>query len=82
MYRTQIQLTTEQAQALKQLAAREGKSVSELIRMSVEIMLRSGGVRDPRGQKQRAIEAAGKLCGDPQDLSKEHDRYLTKAFES
>ena len=36
MIRTQIQLTNEQARALKQLAAKEGKSVAELIRVSVD----------------------------------------------
>jgi len=81
MYRTQIQLTTEQAQSLKQLAVREGKSVAELIRVSVDAMLRSNGVRDPGDQRRKAIAAAGKLHGGPQDLAAEHDRYLAEALE-
>ena len=36
MIRTQIQLTEEQAQRLKTLAAEQGKSVAELIRQSVD----------------------------------------------
>jgi len=32
MIRTQIQLTEEQSEALKQLSAREGNSVAELVR--------------------------------------------------
>jgi hypothetical protein len=46
MLRIQIQLTPEQVWALKRLASREGKSVAKLIRLSVDAMLRSGGVID------------------------------------
>ena len=45
MIRTQIQITPEQARALKGLAAKEGKSVAELIRISVDDMLRAGGTK-------------------------------------
>jgi hypothetical protein len=82
MLRTQIQLTPEQARALKRLATREGKSVAELIRLSVDAMLRSGGLIDPDLQRQKAIAAAGKLYGGPEDLSTEHDRYLEESFEA
>lgn len=81
MFRTQIQLTPEQARALKHLATREGKSMAELIRLSVDAMLRSNGVIDPHAQRQKAIAAAGKLHDGPEDLSFEHDRYLAEAFD-
>ena len=81
MYRTQIQLTTEQAQSLKQMAAREDKSVAELIRMSVDAMLRSNGIRNPDELRRKAIAAAGKLHGGPQDLAAAHNRYLAEAIE-
>jgi hypothetical protein len=81
MFRTQIQLTPEQARALKRLATREGKSVAELIRLSVDAMLRSNGIVDPDAQRQKAIAAAGKLQGGPTDLSVEHDRYLAETFD-
>ena len=82
MFRTQIQLTPEQARALKRLATREGKSVAELIRLSVDAMLRSGGVFDPDAQRKKALAAAGKLHGGPEDLSIDHDRYLAESFEA
>ena len=41
MIRTQIQITPEQARALKRLAAKEGKSVAELIRISLDSMLQA-----------------------------------------
>jgi Arc/MetJ-type ribon-helix-helix transcriptional regulator len=81
MFRTQIQLTPEQARALKRLASKEGKSVSELIRLSVDAMLRSDGMRDPSEQRQKALMAAGALTEGPEDLSTQHDRYLTETIE-
>lgn len=80
MIRTQIQLTPEQARALKQLAAREGKSVAELIRLSLDDMLRAGGIKDQDGLRRRAIAAAGKLSG-PVDLAARHDDYLAEALD-
>ncbi len=82
MFRTQIQLTPEQARALKRLATREGKSVAELIRLSVDAMLRSNGMVDPFVQRQKALDAAGKLHGGPEDLSVEHDCYLAESVEA
>jgi hypothetical protein len=80
MFRTQIQLTQEQARSLKLLAARQGKSIAELIRISVDSMLRASNLIDPEKQRQRAIAAAGKLQSGPQDLSTDHDRYLSEAY--
>ena len=80
MIRTQIQLTNEQARALKRLAAKEGKSVAELIRVSVDDLIRRGGDADPQELRQRAINAAGKLNG-PSNLAAEHDIYLAEALD-
>ena len=80
MIRTQIQITPEQAQALKRLAAREGKSVAELIRISVDTMLRTGGIKDQDHLRRRAIAAAGKLAG-PKNLAESHDDYLAEALD-
>ena len=80
MIRTQIQLTDEQARALKRLAAKEGKSVAEMIRISVSDLIRRGGEADPEELRQRALHAAGKLNG-PKNLAADHDDYLAEAFE-
>jgi Arc/MetJ-type ribon-helix-helix transcriptional regulator len=79
MVRTQIQITNEQARALKRLAAREGKSVAELIRISVDSMLRSSGIKDQDTLRQKAAAAAGKLHG-PKNLAADHDDYLVEAL--
>ena len=81
MIRTQIQLTEEQVRALKQLAAREGKSMAELIRTSVDNMLRSSILLDPGERYRKAIAATGRFHDSSQDLSLEHDRYLRESFE-
>ncbi|MGD2158968.1 MAG: hypothetical protein PVG32_18965 [Anaerolineales bacterium] len=82
MIRTQIQLTEEQSQALKRLAAREGKTVAELVRLGVDQLLRSQGGIDPEEQRRRALAVVGKFHSGDEDLSAEHDRYAVEAFES
>ena len=80
MIRTQIQITDEQARALKRLAAKEGKSVAELIRISVDNLLRAGGVQAADLARQKALAAAGKLSG-PENLAEDHDNYLAEALD-
>jgi len=82
MLRTQIQLTEEQSQRLKTLAAREGKPVAELIRRSVDAMLASVGNLDEGEKRRRALEAAGQFHAEISDLAEGHDRYLNEAFQS
>ncbi len=81
MIRTQIQVTPEQARALKQLATKEGKSVAELIRVSVDELLKAGGMKDLESLRQKAGAAAGKLSGE-NNLAERHDDYLAEALES
>lgn len=80
MVRTQIQLTPEQARSLKRMAIREGKSVAELIRISIDDMLRSGGVKDLDDLRHKAVNAAGKLHG-PENLAAEHDHFIVEALD-
>ena len=61
MIRTQIQITSEQARALKRLAAKEGKSVSELIRNSLDAMLRAGGIKDQDDLRRKASDRSRKV---------------------
>ncbi len=79
MVRIQIQITDEQARSLKRLAAKEGKSVAELIRISIDNLLRAGGVQSPDLLRQKAFAAAGKLSG-PKNLAEDHDDYLAEAL--
>lgn len=80
MVRTQIQLTPEQARSLKRMSIKEGKSVAELIRISIDSMLRSGGVKDQDDLRHKAVNTAGKLHG-PENLAAEHDRFMVEALD-
>lgn len=76
MVRTQIQLTEEQACRLKEIAARRGVSMAELIRQAVERILEESQWGEKR---RRALEVAGKFPG-PFDLSANHDKYLVEGY--
>jgi hypothetical protein len=80
MVRTQIQLSDSQAHALRALAAAEGRSMADIIRESVEVLLADRGVRDRAEVARRALAAVGAFHSGVGDLASEHDRYLTEAF--
>jgi len=80
MIRTQVQLTEEQAQALKALAAARQSSVAGLIRQSIEHLIRQSGHADDVEKRQRAIAAVGRFHSGHSDVSAEHDRYLAEAY--
>ncbi|HET7091268.1 MAG TPA: ribbon-helix-helix domain-containing protein [Anaerolineae bacterium] len=82
MLRTQIQLTEEQSRALKMLAAKQGKSVSELIRQSVDRLIQSAGAVDMADRRRRALAAAGQFRSGQTDLAVEHDRYLAEDYQA
>ena len=80
MVRTQIQLTEEQSQALKQLASERRVSVAELIRQATENLLRESLTRDRAELKRRALAAAGRFRSGEKDLSTRHDDYLARIY--
>jgi hypothetical protein len=81
MIRTQIQLTDAQARGLKALAAAEGRSMAELIRDGVDVILRARGTVDREAVKARSLAAMGRFRSGVRDLGSEHDDHLTKAFD-
>ncbi len=80
MVRTQVQLTEQQASALKARALAEGLSMAELIRRSVDAFLRSAAPLSHEKKKRRALAAVGRFRSGVGDLSVNHDRYLAEAF--
>ncbi|MDY7041489.1 MAG: ribbon-helix-helix domain-containing protein, partial [Chloroflexota bacterium] len=80
MIRTQIQLTEEQAQALKDLASTRRISVAELIRQGVDALIRTSGEIDVEERRRRAVAAAGRFHSGVSDISARHDEYLAEAF--
>jgi len=77
--RTQVQLTEEQARALKRLAAEQGKSVADLIRKGADLVIASSWSTATEDRISRAIALAGRFRSGVRDLSVQHDRYLAEA---
>jgi len=79
MVRTQIQLTEDQAQKLKEMALSSNDSMASLIRQAIDRFLMTG--RPNRtAQYRQALELAGKYQADCHDASVEHDQYLAEAY--
>jgi hypothetical protein len=79
MVRTQIQLSTDQKSQLKEIAAKRGVSVAELIRQGVDTILEVYG-RPDRDELLKRAAAAGRFRSSEKDTATEHDRYLNRAF--
>ncbi|MFZ2053671.1 MAG: CopG family transcriptional regulator [Candidatus Aminicenantales bacterium] len=80
MVRTQIQLTEEQARALKRIAGSRHLSVAELIRRAIDTMIKTSTSADPEERLRRALEIAGKFSSGKRDISKKHDIYLSESY--
>lgn len=81
MVRTQIQLTEDQAKALKKIAQSRHLSVAELIRKAVDTVIKSSTVMNVEERHKRALEIVGKFGSGKRDVSKKHDLYLTGAYK-
>jgi hypothetical protein len=75
--RTQVELTDQQAEALKALAAKRGVSMAELIRRGIDQVIRAERSLD-EDRRKRALAIAEGFRSGLSDLAAEHDRYLTE----
>jgi len=80
MIRTQVQLTEEQVQALKELAHRENKSVAELTRQAVDYWLQAVGLVPMEERRRRAMAVVGRFRSGRSDVSESHDEHLAEAY--
>ncbi len=80
MVRRQIQLTEQQAAALRRLSGETGKSVADLVRQGVDLYLGAGRRSDRQEQVERALRAIGRFSSGLTDVSAEHDRCLAEDF--
>ena len=78
MIRMQVQLSPEQAEAVKQMALERGVSMAEIIRRSVEAYVDAGPRPAPSELRKRALSIIG-IAHGPTDLSERHDDYLGQA---
>ncbi|MBN2169634.1 MAG: ribbon-helix-helix domain-containing protein [Actinobacteria bacterium] len=80
MIRTQVQLTEEQFEKLKNLAEHKKVSMAELIRQGVDRVLNSSVSLDDEERRRRALDIAGRFHSGKHDVSAEHDKYLSEAM--
>ena len=80
MVRTQVQLTDEQMQTLRQISASSGRSIADLVREGVDLYLSTGHQPTQEKRMQRALRVAGRFASGRRDVSEEHDRYLANVF--
>lgn len=81
MVRKQVQLTDQQAEALRRRSKRENVSVAELVRRAIDAFTRTEPPSD-REVRDRAIRAAGRFASGTHDTSRRHDEALADAFQS
>ena len=79
MVRTQVQLTEEQAQKLKELAAARRRSMADLVREGVERLLRDEAGTSRRERMHRAASVFGAFRSGAPDLSTRHDAHFADA---
>lgn len=80
MVRTQIQLTEEQVKGLRKIAVSRHLSVAELIRQSVDTILRTTTVANSEERQKRAMKIVGRFRSGKSDISRRHDKYLGETF--
>ena len=74
MIRLQVQLTEEQAVALRRLARRRGVSIAALVREAAQALIERGELDAER--RARAREVVGRYASGRGDIAREHDREL------
>jgi hypothetical protein len=80
MIRTQIQFTQEQWEALKKLANARHVSIAELVRQSVDKLIRSPENMSFDEYQQLCVEIVGKYQSGLADVSTNHDKYLSETY--
>lgn len=79
MIRTQIQLERDQYERLKELAARQSKSFSQVVREGVDQLL---AAERSETAWDRLLSAVGSFRAedDAADVAERHDAYLADAY--
>jgi Arc/MetJ-type ribon-helix-helix transcriptional regulator len=82
MVRMQVQFGEQQLCRLREQAAAEHASVSEIVRRAVDAWMEGRGQPTPAELRRRAIGAAGTFASGRSDVAEQHDDYLADAFQS
>ena len=81
MVRTQVQLTKEQYEVLRELSHNKGESIAAMIRKAIDQFL-SSRKPDRSSLYRQALSVVGKYETGAGDVSVEHDRYLEESYRS
>ena len=76
----QIQLTEDEARALRRLAAEDSVSMSALVREAVDWLLSARRGTPEAEVRRRAAAAAGRFRSTHEDLSERHDHHTATGF--
>ena len=79
--RTQIQLTSEQAQRLRTIASASGRSIADLVRDGVDAVLREHGGMSRGERMRRASRIVGAFTSGTSDLATRHDDHFVAAAD-
>jgi len=82
MIRTQVQLTEDQARALKEISHRENASIAELTRRAIDQWLQTSGAVPMTERRRRALAVVGRFRSGQTDVSERHDDYLAEAYHA
>ena len=82
MVRTQIQLTEQQAKAVKTMSNVHGISTAEVIRRAINLLLESSYIAEEGETRARALKIVGRFCSGRQNISKNHDTYLAEGYQT
>jgi Arc/MetJ-type ribon-helix-helix transcriptional regulator len=77
----QIQFSEHQLRLLREQAANEQASVSEIVRRAVDRWIDARAQPTTDERRRRAIAAAGRFASGHRDIAGRHDDYLPDAFE-
>lgn len=82
MIRTQLQLSEQQARALRELAARENRSMAELVREALDLLLSRRRVPTVSREElvRRSLAVAGKYRSSDGKLAADHDDAFVEAI--
>jgi hypothetical protein len=80
MRQTQVQLTDEQLRQLSELSERQGRTIADVIRESVDSYI-ALAQRDNEELRARAIAIGGKFRSGVGDIAQNHDEYFARAIE-
>jgi len=81
MIRTQIQLDDSVSVRVKQAAAREHISMSEMIRRAIDFFMTSSSGAAVDNRYDRAVSAAGRFSSGRSDMSSSHDAHFAEVSE-